>query len=174
MISQINQSVVYSTFGEYYGKKLIGFLSECCQPRILIKVCATCAGLNPSGVQQYNVSATATYNTNIKGATSLIGYLSTNGPFPNWNNVTNSTLDNSNFLNATIFVNNITANVPAVSANLTVNQNAFSPGTYYAFVSDNRGNYSNLLAFNIPNCGNTPASSSSSTPASSSKSQPTG
>ena len=116
MLSQINQVVVNSIFGDHYGKKLIGFLSECCQPRILLKVCATCAGLNPSGVQQYNLTASATYNINIKGSTSLIGYLSTNGPFPNWTNVTNSTLDNSNFLNATIFVNNITANVPCVSA----------------------------------------------------------
>ena len=56
MISQINQVVVNSIFGEFYGKKLIRLLRDCCQPHILIKACATCAGLNASGVQQLTIS----------------------------------------------------------------------------------------------------------------------
>jgi len=168
MQPQINQPLLNTIFGEFYGKKLIRLLRDCCQPHILIKMCAICAGLNASGVQQYNVTASATYNMNVSGYTTLIGYLSAN-PFTNWTNVTTDTLNNLNIKEGTIFVGAITANVPVVSANVTL---TFNPGTYYAMVTDNRGNYSNMLAITFPNCGSTPASLPSSPPAS--KTEPTG
>ena len=169
MVTPLSKNLIFPIFGEFYGNKLIRLLSDCCQPHILIKACATCAGLDPSGVQQYKVTASATYNMNVTGTTSLFGYFS-NQPIPDWTNVTNDTLDNLNLNEGTIFLGPITANVPIVSANLiTKNMN---PGTAYAMVTDNRGNYSNMLVINFPDCGKTAASSA--TPAQSSKSQPTG
>jgi|GEM_PF-3908675 hypothetical protein len=161
MQPQINQPLLNTIFGEFYGKKLMRLLSDCCQPHILIKMCATCAGLNASGVQQYNVTASATYNMNVSGYTTLIGYLS-NQPLPNWINVTNDTLNNLTLKEGTIFVGPITANVPIVSANITVAN--FNPGTYYAMVTDNRGNYAAPITINFPNCGSTPAQSGKSLP----------
>jgi hypothetical protein len=117
--------------------------------------------LNASGVQQYNVTASATYNMNVSGYTTLIGYLS-NQPLPNWINVTNDTLNNLTLKEGTIFVGPITANVPIVSANITVAN--FNPGTYYAMVTDNRGNYAAPITINFPNCGSTPAQSGKSLP----------
>ena len=166
MVTPLSRNLIYPIFGEYYGNKLIRFLSDCCQPRILIAVCATCAGLNPSGVQQYQITASATYNISISGITSLLGYLSPQ-PFPNWSAVSNSTFNNLNLGSASIFVGPISANVPVVAANITTS--AFSSGTYYAMVTDNRGNYSNLLQINFPNCGNSSSSSSPSTPESTSQ-----
>jgi len=150
MQSQLKKQPILALFGEFYGTKLINQLNTCCSsPAILISLTATCGGINPSGNQTYNVTATATYNTTINGYTSLVGYLS-NAPFPDFTNVTNSTLANLNISTAAIFVGNIQAGKPVVMANLTdVNLNA---GTIYGMVTDNRGNYSNQLAINLPIC----------------------
>ena len=68
-----------------------------------------------------------------------------------------------NIKEATIFVSNIVAGVPIVLASLTgVKLNA---GSYFFMLTDNRGNYSNLLTVTVPNCASSP-SSPASTPAS--------
>ena len=161
----LNKNAVLAIFGTNAGNKLLNLLGACCgaQPAIQIAFTATCAGVDPkSGEQTYNVTASATYNINISGYTTLIGYFSTQ-PFPNWTSITSDTLNNLNLKEGTIFVGNITANVPVVFANLTgVNLNA---GNYYFMVTDNRGNYATPLTVAVPNCGTSPTSTAS-TPAS--------
>ena len=153
MIQQIKKPAVTAIFGEYYGNKLINSLNNCCSsPAISINMTATCGEVDPkSGNQTYNINASATYNTSIQGYTTLIGYFSSQ-QFTNWTAVTNDTLDNLKLNSGSIVVSNITANTPIVLANL-VSKN-MTPGTYYALVTDNKGNYSNYLTVNIPDCGN--------------------
>ena len=161
----LKREAVLAIFGTQAGTKLLNMLGTCCnsQPAIQIAFSATCAGLDPkTGEQTYNVTASATYSTNIPGITSLFGYFSTQ-PFSNWTNVTSDTLNNLNIKEATIFVSNIVAGVPIVLASLTgVKLNA---GSYFFMLTDNRGNYSNLLTVTVPNCASSP-SSPASTPAS--------
>ena len=164
----LKREAVLAIFGTQAGTKLLNMLGACCgsQPAIQIAVNATCAGVDPkSGEQTYNVTASATYNTSIPGITSLFGYFSSQ-PYPNWSNVTTAVLNNFNLNEASIFVGNITANVPVVLANLTGVK--LTAGTYFFMLTDNRGNYSNLLTVTVPNCATsspiTPASSTTSTP----------
>jgi hypothetical protein len=163
----LKKQAVLAIFGTSFGTKLLNSLNDCCQPNVSISFSVTCAGVDPkSGEQTYNVTASATYSSTIPGITTLIGYFSTQ-PFPNWTNITSDTLNNLNIKEGAIFVNNIAAGVPCVLANLTGVK--LTAGNYYFMVTDNRGNYSNLLTVTVPNCA-----SSSATPASSSKSLPTG
>ena len=166
----LKREAVLALFGTQAGTKLLNLLGACCgsQPAIQIAFNATCAGLDlKTGEQTYNITASAIYNITIPGITTLIGYFSTQ-PFPVLTNVTSDTLNNLNIKEGTIFVSDIAAGVPCVLANLTGVK--LTAGTYYFEVTDNRGNFSNLLAVTVPNCGvsgATPVSSaSSSTPAS--------
>ena len=146
----LKKQAVLSIFGTKLGTKLLNSLNDCCQPNINLTFTATCAGIDPiTGDQTYDVKASATYNTNIAGYTTLIGYVS-NQPFPDWTNVTSDTLNNLNITDGTIFVSNIEAGVPCVVANLTgVNLTA---GDFYFMITDNRGNFAAPLTVSIPNC----------------------
>ena len=149
----LKRQAVLAIFGTQAGTKLLNMLNTCCssQPAIKIAFNALCNEIDPvTDIQTYNVTASATYNTNIPGYTTLIGYVST-APFPDWTQVSNEVLDNLDVSNALIEVKNITANSPVFFANLVFNKE-LTVGTYYAMVTDNRGNYSNLLTFTIPNC----------------------
>jgi hypothetical protein len=169
MSMPLKREAVLAIFGTQAGTKLLNLLGACCgsQPAIQIAFNATCAGVDPkTGEQTYNVTASATYNTSIPGITSLFGYFSTQ-PYPNWSNITSAVLSNFNLNEGSIFVTNIVAGVPCVLANLTGVK--LTAGNYYFMVTDNRGNYSNLLTVTVPNCASspsTPASSAPSTPAS--------
>jgi len=169
----LKREAVLAIFGTQAGTKLLNLLGACCgsQPAIQIAFTATCAGIDPkTGEQTYNVTASATYSSSIAGTTSLFGYFSTM-PFPNWANITSDTLNNLNIKEGTIFVGSITAGVPVVLANLTGVK--LTAGTYYFEVTDNRGNYSNLLTVTVPTCGASSPSTPASTPASQ-KTLPTG
>jgi len=112
----LKKQAVLAIFGTNLGTKLINSLNDCCQPSISISFSATCAGIDKAtGEQTYDVTASATYSSTISGITTLIGYFSTQ-PYPNWTNVTSDTLNNLNIKEGTIFVSNITANVPVVLA----------------------------------------------------------
>ena len=146
----LKKDAVLAVFGTRAGTKLLNFLNDCCQPTITLSCVASCAGLDSSGNPTYNLVASVTYSTSISGYTSLIGYVS-NEPFPNWGNVTNVSLNNLGLNEATIFVNNIVAGVPCVMANLS-GVDGIAPGTYYAMVTDNRGNYATPISFSFPAC----------------------
>ena len=157
----LNKNALFSILGTNLGGKLLVMLNDCCKPNIALAFTATCAGTDPkSGNPTYNVTASATYNINLQGYTTLIGYFSSQ-PFPNWTSVTSDTLNNLNLKEGTIFVGNITANVPVVFANLTGVK--LTAGNYYFMVTDNRSNYATPLTVTVPNCG---ASPKDSTPAS--------
>ena len=163
----LNKNALFSILGTNLGGKLLNLLGACCgsQPAIQIALNATCGAIDPkTGNQSYNVTATASYNISIPGYTTLIGYLS-NEPLPNWTAVTNATLDNLNLNTGTIIVNNIVAGAPVVSANLTANK-GLTAGTYWALLTDNHGNFSNMLTVIIPNCGASSPTAPASTPAS--------
>ena len=129
---------------------LLNSLNQCCKPNISLSCTATCAGLDSSGNATYNIVASATYNISIAGYTSLIGYISSQ-PFPDMTKLTDTTLNNLNIASATIFVNNIAAGSPCVMANLSA-VDGMTPGTYYAMVTDNRGNYASPMTITFPNC----------------------
>lgn len=147
----LKRDAVISMFGTRAGNKLLQFLINCCQtePAITLTFNATCAGLDTNGNPTYNVVASATYNVNITGYTTLFGYFS-NQPFPNWTNITPATINNLNINEGNLFVNNIVASIPCVLANIVVNN--LNPGTYYGMVTDNRGNYATPVTITLPAC----------------------
>jgi hypothetical protein len=149
----LKRETVLAIFGTRAGTKLLNFLNTCCQaaPAIQISVTATCAGNDGNGNPTYNITASATYNVSIAGYTTLIGYLSPQ-PFPDMSSVTDATLNNYSVANATLFVENIIAGKPAVLANLVSGGGGITPGTYYAMVTDTRGNFTTPISFTVPSC----------------------
>jgi len=92
----------------------------------------------------YNLVASVTYNQNIAGYTAITFYITTQ-PFPN---------NAKPIQTGTVIASSITAGFPAVLANKVVDGG--TPGTYYLFVNDNRGNYSAPITITYPYCPPSP------------------
>ena len=148
MIPQINKSVVYSTFGEFYGNKLIGWLNPCSPS--FCKAVNACNASSPFNIAvdiQCNpkggiiATFSITYNINIAGITNVQYFISTTDP------TIAPTVVPAKF--ATEILNGITAGTTYTATFTANNGNA---GTQYVIATDNRGNYSNVVAVVVPSC----------------------
>ena len=150
-MEQINQPLLYTIFGRNYGNKLIGWLNPCntCKSSFCSAVNA-CSATSPfnigvnvecAGKGQILVTFSTTYNINIAGITNVQYLTSITDP-----SIAPTVLP-SKF--ASEILNGITAGT-TYTASFT--GNASSGGTQYIVATDNRGNFSNVVAVLVPSC----------------------